>query len=65
MNSVEDRAVLNNDLIEQVIKVHELLKIHRKYDAHSMETAQILGSRKEFTTALNEFLLLYNFEGCG
>ena len=65
MHPVEDRAVLISDLIEQIIKVDELLKIHRKYKAHPVETEQILGLRNEFTTALNTLLLPYDLELVG
>jgi len=62
---VEDRAVMISDLIEQIIKVDELLKIHQKYEAHPVETEQILTLRKEFTHALNELLQPYDLELVG
>lgn len=62
LNPVEDKAILISDLIEQIIKVDELLKIHQKHDAHPVETEQILGLRNDFTTALNELLQPYKLE---
>ncbi len=62
LHTVEDRATLISDLIEQVIKVDELLKIHRKHKAHPVETEQILLLRTEFTNALNKLLLPYQLE---
>lgn len=59
---VEDRAVIISDLIEQIIKVDELLAIHRKHDAHPVETQQILALRNDFTNALNDILTPYQLK---
>lgn len=58
-------AVIDSTFTLCISTVDELLNIHQKYDAHPVETEQILSFRNEFTTALNGLLKPYDLELVG
>lgn len=56
MEEVADRAVRISELIEEVIRLDELLALHQKYHAEPVESQQYIDRREEFLSELNQLL---------
>jgi len=54
--AIADRAVRVSELIEEIIQLDELLKLHRQHDAHAYEMEQYLDRRLGFVEELNGLL---------
>ncbi|MEM6878638.1 MAG: hypothetical protein AAF544_08775 [Bacteroidota bacterium] len=59
---IKDRSIIISDLIEQIIKVDEVLSRHRLHNSQGLEYRQFLAKRKEFTSRLNEVLSEHKME---
>ncbi|MEM6396512.1 MAG: hypothetical protein AAF741_09205 [Bacteroidota bacterium] len=59
---IKDRSILISDLIEQIIKVDEVLSRHKSYNSQGLQYRQFLAKRKEFTSRLNEVLSEHKME---
>lgn len=53
---IAGRAVRASELIEEIIQLDELLKLHRQHDAHAYEMQQYLDRRSGFAEELNRLL---------
>ncbi len=53
---VEDRAVQISDLIEEIIKLDDVLANHDKYGSTGIQRDQYINRRKDYTDKLNQFL---------
>jgi hypothetical protein len=53
---VEDRAILISELIEEIIKIEDVLATHRKYGSSGIQYDQFVARRKEYSDRLNELL---------
>ena len=49
---VEDRAVLMSELIEEIIKLEDLLSTHKKYGSRGIQYEQYITRKKEYTDKL-------------
>lgn len=61
MNQIEfegvaDRALRISELIEEIILLDDLLRLHKSYDANGMEANQYRERRLEFVEELNALL---------
>jgi len=54
--TIADRAIRVSELIEEIIRINELLKQHREHDAHAYEVQQYLERRLGFVEELNGLL---------
>ncbi|PHL00489.1 hypothetical protein CGL56_05520 [Neolewinella marina] len=53
---VEDRAVQISELIEEIIKLDDVLAKHDQYGSTGFQREQYVAKRKEYTDRLNQFL---------
>ncbi|MFM9949757.1 MAG: hypothetical protein ACKV1O_17605 [Saprospiraceae bacterium] len=56
IEAIENRAVRVSELIEEIIRINELLMLHQQHDAHDYEMQQYLERRLEFAEKLNGLL---------
>ncbi len=53
---IEDRAVQISELIEEILKLNDLIAEHDKYGSKGVQRDQYVNRRKEYTDRLNQFL---------
>ena len=53
---IEDRAVQISELIEEILKLDDVIAEHDKYGSEGVQRDQYLNRRKEYTDRLNQFL---------
>ena len=53
---IEDRAVQISDLIEEIIKLDDVIAKHNQHGSTGIQRDQYINRRKEYTDRLNQFL---------
>ena len=53
---IEDRAVQISELIEEILKLDDVIAEHDKYGSKGVQRDQYVSRRKEYTDRLNQFL---------
>ena len=53
---IEDRAVQISELIEEILKLDDVIAEHDKYGSKGVQRDQYVNRRKEYTDRLNQFL---------
>ena len=53
---IEDRAVQISELIEEILKLDDVIAEHDKYGSKGVQRNQYVNRRKEYTDRLNQFL---------
>ncbi|WP_116109401.1 hypothetical protein [Lewinella sp. IMCC34191] len=53
---IEDRAVQISELIEEILKLDDVIAEHDKYGSKGVQRDQYVNRRKEYTDRLNQLL---------
>ncbi|MBB4080429.1 hypothetical protein GGR28_003063 [Lewinella aquimaris] len=53
---IENRAQQIGELIEEIIKLDDIIATHQQYDSQGLQKDQYVKRREEYTARLNQFL---------
>lgn len=59
--SIDNRSIVISDLIEQILRVEEVIVRHQQAGTSGLELDQYIERRSEFQDSLNERLSTYRF----
>lgn len=65
VEEISYKAIRISELIEEVLKLNNLLELHRNYNAGALETQQYLDRRSDFMKELNVLLNPYRLKLVG
>ena len=54
--NIQDRAVIIGELIEELIRIEEVLAVHRTHESKDVQYEQFIDRKKEYTDKLNCYL---------
>lgn len=54
--NIQDRAIVISELIEELIKIEEMLTVHRANNSKGIQYEQFVERKREYTDQLNRYL---------